>query len=264
MMASSPASSGEKKYAPLPPPLDLTKCNIHSTPGFCNNQCIQPNYHQVDSGITYTQDGQPTKIPSPAPHLIPGSPCLPQSPKLAEIEGANNGDENKERGNWGSKFDFLLSSIGFAVGLGNVWRFPYLCYKNGGGKTRCFCNILLKILKMCFIYKAFLEFVNFFNQPNVLLEYCIKQNVQKQFRSVVDLISHMLVGSSGEIQSIIKLVILCHVSWCTNLSFVSVIVSFAFIPCNSSKKIIYCNLKFKDFQQIISFHTHTHIHTPTQ
>ncbi|XP_072914721.1 sodium- and chloride-dependent neutral and basic amino acid transporter B(0+)-like isoform X4 [Hemitrygon akajei] len=87
-----------------------------------------------------------------------------QTPKVkdAPIGCVAEREENVERGNWLSKTDYLLSMIGCAVGLGNVWRFPYLAYRNGGGAFLIPYTLMLAFagMPMFFLESAFGQFAS--------------------------------------------------------------------------------------------------------
>ena len=61
-----------------------------------------------------------------------------------------------ERGEWGNHYEYFLTSLGLAVGLGNVWRFPYVCYQNGGGT---FLIPYLLCLLLCGLPLYFVEMI---------------------------------------------------------------------------------------------------------
>ncbi|KAJ1164339.1 hypothetical protein NDU88_004779 [Pleurodeles waltl] len=67
-----------------------------------------------------------------------------QLDKDGDIEEGS--DVEDERPAWNSKLQYILAQVGFSVGLGNVWRFPYLCQKNGGGAYLVPYLILLLVI----------------------------------------------------------------------------------------------------------------------
>jgi len=84
--------------------------------------------------------------------------------------------ENEKNNEWGSNLSFVLAMIGSAVGLGNIWRFPYVLYKNGGGA----------------FYIPYVFALLIFGIPFLILEYAVGYNFKASFAKSMNKINSKL------------------------------------------------------------------------
>eukprot|EP00106_Octopus_bimaculoides_P004880 XP_014772322.1 PREDICTED: sodium-dependent neutral amino acid transporter B(0)AT3-like [Octopus bimaculoides] len=114
---------------------------------------------------------------------------------------ATNAPEESSRGAWDNKIQYMFMVISYAVGLGNVWRFPYLCQKHGGGA------FLIPYLVMLFAE----------GMPLLYLELAIGQKFQKGSIGVWNAI-HPYLGGIGIASAVVSLLLAIYynaiITWC--------------------------------------------------
>ncbi|RWS14029.1 Sodium-dependent neutral amino acid transporter SLC6A17-like protein [Dinothrombium tinctorium] len=135
------------------------------------------------------------------------SPLSPQGEEkltmdMAELDEKDlRPDVDDGRESWDSKLQFMLATIGYAVGLGNVWRFPYLAQKNGGGAFLIPYLIMLAIEGI----------------PVFYLELAVGQRLRKGAIGAWNLVSNYLGGigiASAVVSFNVALYYNTIIAWC--------------------------------------------------
>ncbi|CAF4377763.1 unnamed protein product [Didymodactylos carnosus] len=92
------------------------------------------NEHLIMPDNRLTNNIESSQISSLIDDHNQSSDYIPQTTSTVINENKHVEVKNiRARDHWSSRIVYLLSIIGFVVDLGNVWRFPTTCYRNGGG-----------------------------------------------------------------------------------------------------------------------------------
>ena len=116
------------------------------------------------------------------------------------------------RGNFGSKLGIILATAGSAVGLGNIWRFPYMTGQNGGAA-------FILIYFVCIILLGL---------PGMLSEFIIgRHSASNAARAYTNLGKHKAWGALGLMGIITSMIIFGFYSvvagWCLQYLYASII-----------------------------------------
>ncbi|XP_077973165.1 sodium- and chloride-dependent betaine transporter-like isoform X1 [Styela clava] len=137
-----------------------------------------------------------------------------------------DGSAEKRVITWKKHFDYLFSLLGLMIGLGNVWRFPYLCYKNGGG---------------AFLI-AYWVFIIVIIYPLIILEAALGQLTgQSSFKSW-----HIIPLTKGIGYAVVFLIFYCNVyypmllAWSLRWLVASFSASMPWTTCNNQWNSVKC------------------------
>ncbi|TNM93304.1 hypothetical protein fugu_018706 [Takifugu bimaculatus] len=109
--------------------------------------------------------------------VLPNPGLEERIPSYEDLERMEK-EEAEDRPKWDNKAQYILTCVGFCIGIGNVWRFPYLCQSHGGGAFLIPYLILLVLEGM----------------PLLLLEFAIGQRLRKGSVGVWRTINPYLTG----------------------------------------------------------------------